>query len=328
MTMQNKKVSFVLFFLLLQTLLSASNIELLTHYRNNGIEDIQKQLDMNLAQKEYWKEYLSSIDTKFGYLESYENILTCDKSQSQLALYMKDANNTYQLQKVYSAYTGKAKGDKLKEGDLKTPVGVYNIVKKIDKVDSFYGPMAFVTSYPNTYDKYRGKTGKGIWIHGLPTLQERDEFTKGCIAINNPSIECLDKHINIKKTLLIIDEDNVDRNVSKDLLSDVLSNLYSWRYAWIYNDIDSYLNFYANEFVRFDGMNLEQFKKYKTRIFAKNEKKSILFNNINVVPYPESENIYKITFKEIYKSNSFSFTGDKVLIVKLINKKINIITEK
>ncbi|WP_457746159.1 L,D-transpeptidase Cds6 family protein [Sulfurimonas sp.] len=326
--MQNKKIFILLIFILLRSSLMASNMELLTHYRNNGIEDIQKQLDLSLTQKAYWNEYLKNIDTKFGYLESYDNVLTCDKSQSQLSLYMKDANNTYQLQKVYSAYTGKIKGDKHKEGDLKTPVGVYKIVQKISKVDSFYGPMAFVTSYPNTYDKYQGKTGKGIWIHGLPTLQQRDEFTKGCIAINNPGIECLDKHININKTLLIINESSVDKNISKDFLGDVLSNLYSWRYAWIYNDVENYLNFYANEFVRFDGMNLEEFKKYKKRIFAKNEKKTILFNNINVIPYPESENIYKITFKEIYKSNSFSFTGDKVLIVKLINKKINIITEK
>jgi murein L,D-transpeptidase YafK len=188
--------------------------------------------------------------------------------------------------------------------------------------------MAFVTSYPNIYDKYRGKTGQGIWIHGLPINQERDAFTKGCIAINNDNIKTLNRNINIKKTILIINDKSVPENISKKKLSRVLANLFAWRYAWIYNDIHSYLNFYALDFKRFDGINFKQFKKYKTRIFHKQEKKTIIFNDINVIPYPDTKNIFKITFKEKYKSNSFSFTGDKILIVKLTDNKFNIITEK
>ena len=311
------------------SLFATEDVNLLTKYRKNGIEVVQKELDKQLTQESYWQAYLKNIDTRFGYFESYENILACDKSKSQLYVYKRDTNNSYKLQREYSAYTGKLQGDKEKEGDLRTPIGIYNIVKKITKVDSFYGPMAFVTSYPNVFDKYRGKTGQGIWIHGLPIDQKRDAFTKGCIAINNKSIECLDKHIDIKKTVLIIDE-HIDENKSHNTaaISKVLANLFAWRYAWIYNDIDQYLSFYAPEFKRFDGMDLQRFKKYKTRIFNKKEKKSIIFNNINVIPYPETENIFKITFREKYKSNSFSFNGDKVLIVKLTDNKLNIITER
>ncbi len=331
MTMQsnNKKVFFSIILLSFASLLFATDVNLLTHYRNHGIKDIQKELDKKLAQKAYWKEYLQNIDTRFGYFESYDNILACDKSKSQLCVYKRDANNSYQLKREYSAFTGKLKGDKEKEGDLRTPIGIYNIVKKITKVDSFYGPMAFVTSYPNVFDKYRGKTGQGIWIHGLPINQKRDEFTKGCIAINNKSIKCLDKNIDISKTILIIDEDVVKKdNANKAVLAKVLASLFAWRYSWIYNDIDKYLSFYAPKFKRFDGMTLAQFKKYKTRIFNKQEKKSIIFQDINVIPYPDTKNIFKIAFKEKYKSKSFSFNGKKVLIVKLTDDKFNIITER
>ncbi len=72
----------------------------------------------------------------------------------------------------------------------------------------------------------------------------------------------------------------------------------------------------------------KKISKYKTRIFKKNETKTILFNGINVIPYPGTEDMYKVTFSEIYKSSSFSFLGDKVLIVKLQDSKIKIITEK
>ncbi|QSZ43073.1 L,D-transpeptidase family protein [Sulfurimonas aquatica] len=300
----------------------------LTQYRIHGIENIEKTLDKDLTNKEYWDSQLKNIDTRFGYIESYTNVLACDKSGPTLSLYMQDHKKRYILKKEYGAFTGEVKGDKYKEGDLKTPVGIYNLIKKISKVDSFYGPMAFVTSYPNIYDKYKGKNGSGIWIHGLPTEQERDEYTKGCIAINNQSIECLDRNIDIEKTILIIDEQKISENENKEIFSNLLSQLYEWRYAWLYSDIESYLNFYAPEFIRFDGMDIQRFNTYKTRVFKKRESKSIIFNNINVIPYPNSKNMYKITFYEIYKSNSFEFTGDKVLIVKLENNKMKIITEK
>lgn len=325
--MQNRHLLIKLTLLLFLTLPLFSS-DILTQYRNSGIENIEKRLDSDLMQQDYWSEYLKDKDTTFGYIESYTNVLICDKSKSSLTLYAKDMNKSYKIKKEYAAFTGKEKGDKYKEGDFKTPVGIYNIVKKKSNVDSFYGPMAFVTSYPNLYDKYKGKNGSGIWIHGLPTEQERDEFTKGCIAINNSDIEYLNKNIEIENTILIINENRVTQNISKETLSKLLSQLYAWRYAWLYNDLDSYLNFYGSEFRRFDGMGIEDFTRYKKRVFAKDEKKTIIFQNLNIIPYPNLPQTYKITFKEIYQSESFSFVGDKVLIVELIDNKLRIMTEK
>jgi murein L,D-transpeptidase YafK len=76
-------------------------------------------------------------------------------------------------------------------------------------------------------------------------------------------------------------------------------------------------------------MNFKTFKQYKTRIFKKAEKKTILFNNINIIPYPNHKNTYEVTFKELYASKSFKFTGNKTLIVELKeDNKMQIITEK
>jgi len=330
MTMQNSSVfNFLKTLPFLALLLNATLFgNALTQYRLYGIKNLEKQMDFDLTQQSYWYNIVKNRDTRFGYIEAYENILLCDKSKSTLSLYMKDAKENYTLTKTYNAYTGKVKGDKAREGDLRTPVGIYNITKKLSKVDSFYGPMAFVTSYPNLYDRYLGKNGSGIWIHGLPTEQERDKFTKGCIAINNPSIECLDRNIDINKTVLIIQEQTKDETVSKQALTEILSQLYEWRYAWIYNELEEYLSFYDDAFKRFNGANLESFKRYKKRVFQKAEKKTIRFNDINVIPYPEHENMYEITFYEFYKSNSFTFTGKKTLIIKLVNHNVKIITEQ
>ncbi|MDF1874583.1 L,D-transpeptidase family protein [Sulfurimonas sp. SAG-AH-194-I05] len=302
---------------------------ILTQYRENGFLNIEKKMDFELSKKDYWTQYLKNKDTSFGYLESYNSVLVCDKDEATLNLYQQDENKNFKTLKKFSAFTGENKGDKNKEGDLKTPHGVYNLTQKIYKLDSFYGPLAFVTSYPNTYDKYRGKNGSGIWIHGLPTEQERDEYTKGCIAINNSNIKCLDKNIDITNTLLIISPNQTPKNVSKKVLAKILANLYEWRYSWLYNDTQKYLSFYSNDFIRDDGMKYDRFIKYKTRIFNKQESKQIIFNSINVVPYPDSKNIFVITFKEKYKSNSFEFVGDKVLMITIHeDSSFKIFTEK
>lgn len=308
-----------LLILLLLGLSSISANNILDNYRLNGINALEKQLDYELTNPKYWEKELENRDTTFGYLESYSSILSCDKNTSILSLYKKDENSTYKLIKEYTAFTGEVDGDKEVEGDKKTPVGIYKIQERLSKetkLDPFYGPLAFVTSYPNLYDRVQGKNGSGIWVHGLPIKRERDDFTRGCIAINNENIECLDKNIDISNTLLIISP-NEHIETSKERLSFLLTHLYKWRYAWLYNDIDIYLSFYHNDFTRFDGMKIEQFSKYKTRVFKKNEKKTILFSKINILPYPGKQNIYQISFKEYYKSNTFEFNGDKILIIKL-----------
>jgi len=303
--------------------------DLLTNYRINGIQNIEKQMDLELTRVSYWHEYLKDKDIKFGYIENYSSVLTCNKEKSVLSLYQQNQKNNFEFQKNYAAFTGKEKGDKKKEGDLRTPIGIYGIVEKISKLDSFYGPLAFVTSYPNLYDAYKGKNGSGIWIHGLPTEQERDEYTKGCIAINNAQIECLEKRIDIQKTLLIIHEAETPKETSKETLANILTQLYQWRYSWLYNDIEGYLKFYSSDFIRNDGMKYEDFKRYKTRVFTKDEKKIIILTNINVLPYPGGDNIYQITFKELYESNSYKFTGDKTLMIQLEKNKImKIFTEQ
>jgi len=330
MNIRNNFSPFILFLIvtLFFTQLWASDIKLLTQYRISGVKSIEKKFDKELSKESYWEEYLKDKDIKFGYIESYKNILACNKSKSDLLLYIKDSNNSYVLQKDYSAFTGKIKGDKQREGDLRTPIGVYDLVKKLSDIDAFYGPLAFVTSYPNIYDKYKGKTGKGIWIHGVPTNKKRDPFTKGCIALANKNIACLNQILDINKTLLIINKNSNYKKVSKKTVAKILSQLYAWRYAWKYNNIKDYLNFYSKNFVRYDGMKRAEFIRYKKKIFAKNEKKSIIFKNLNVIPYPIDKETFKVVFYEFYKSKNVNFKGKKILIIQLKDSKIKIVTEK
>lgn len=302
--------------------------EVMDLYRSGGMRAIQKEIDRGIADTGYWQSKLTQKDLRFGYYESTHTLLICGKDRSSLNLYQKDKNEHFTLIKSIPAFTGKYDGDKINEGDRRTPIGVYTITQKLNTVDPFYGPMAFVTSYPNLYDRIRGKNGSGIWIHGVPENGDRDSFTKGCIAINNDELSNLDQSIDYKNTLLLIDSKLREHATSP--YATILSQLYQWRYAWKYNDFQNYLSFYDTTFIRSDGMEYYDFKNYKQRIFDKKESKEILFSNLNIIPYPgERSNLYMVTFDEVYISDKHNFTGSKSLMVLLNNDhSISILSEQ
>ncbi len=317
----------LLFFLALASFLQASSI--LDEYRQNGLDNIEKKLDQALTKPSYWKKLFSKNDISFGYFERYNSVLVCNKEKSTLELYRKNKEGNFVLQKRYTAFTGKNRGEKKSEGDLKTPVGIYNLVQKLSKVDSFYGPMAFVTSYPNLFDKYQNKNGHGIWIHGLPIDQKRDAYTKGCIAIDNQGLKCLDKEIDLHKTVLLIYENATKQHNDPQEFIRLGTWLYKWRNAWKYNDLQSYLSFYSKEFKKANGSDFTAFRNYKEAVFRrnKNKKKSILFNELNIIPYPNHPDIYQITFYERYKSPNYRYNGYKELLVRKKGSEFEIISE-
>lgn len=240
-------------------------------YRNQGLVSVQKILDEKLKDENYWKEYLKDKKVDYGFYETKKYILVTQKEQAEIALY-KNENNEQKLVLKNSVIVGENEGDKITEGDKKTPVGVYDLIEKKTKLDQFYGPFALVTSYPNLFDKTLNKDGSGIWIHGMPLNEDREKFTKGCIALDNPELEELEKNINLEESVLLTSDSTFPTATVEDL-SKILSSIYVWKDSWKYSDIEKYLSFYSDEFKRFDGMQIEQFKKYKQRIFAKKEKK-------------------------------------------------------
>ncbi len=314
-------------FLLLATLGWAE--DLATLYRTQGIGSLQERAEQQLLDTTYWRSRVEAMDTRFGYLENTSALLSCDKNSSMLQFFRKDDNGSFMLQNSYGAYTGKSNGDKLKEGDLRTPVGIYRLTKKLDKLDPFYGPMAFVTSYPNFYDRIRGKNGSGIWIHGLPADAEREPYTRGCIAIENGDLECMDRHLNYQSALLVIDQ-HPKLNAPKEVLASILTQLFQWRHAWMINDVDSYLGFYAEDFTRFDGMDLKRFSDFKRRLFDLKEEKEILIANVALLPYPgDDASLYVVFFDEDYRSKRHSFTGKKGLMIRYTDEgRMQIVAEQ
>lgn len=279
--------------------------------------------------RDYWLKQLKGQEVNYGYYEDVESLIVCEKERKRCEVYHNE-DDGLKLVKVHEDVLMGKSGDKLKRGDLKTPLGVYEVLKRFKPTDQFYGPLAFVLSYPNLFDVLRNKTGDGIWIHGVPIDgKDRDDKTKGCVAFENNQLMMLDTQINAQSTVVIIGESKVPK-MTREMVSTLLTEVYKWQHAWKINDINTYLNYYSNDFKKVDGSGKAAFSNTKKQIFARKENKTIVFENISISPYPtlDERKLFKISFYQTYKSPSFASRGEKELYIELIGDKMSILAEK
>ncbi|EPV5182336.1 L,D-transpeptidase family protein [Campylobacter coli] len=306
--------------------------DLVKIYLNQGLDAVGIAIEKELTNKEFWLDQIGDKNISLGYYDDDVAIVLTNKTDKVLRVY------SYHNGKIKQDFEQKAiitglMGDKKVEGDLKTPVGFYELGRKFNPGDPYYGPFAFATTYPNLLDKVQGKTGGGIWIHGYPLDGTRlDEFrTRGCIALFNENLEEFAKVVQDKKVFAMTEEKEKVRAKKEDIAI-LLADLFAWKLAWTDSNINDYLNFYdEKEFKRFDKMNFNQFASMKKSIFARKEDKKIQFSDINISPYPnlENETMYRISFYEDYYTKNYQFKGDKILYVKIDSKgKMKILAEQ
>ncbi|MBZ7933626.1 murein L,D-transpeptidase [Campylobacter sp. W0065] len=306
--------------------------DLVKIYLDQGLEAVGVEIEKELMDKNFWLSEIADKNVSLGYYSSKVDIVLTNKTDKILRVYSYDNGKIKKDFEQKSIITG-LMGDKKVEGDLKTPIGFYELGQKFNPGDPYYGPFAFATTYPNLLDKVQGKTGGGIWIHGYPLDGTRiDEFkTKGCIALFNENLEKFAKIVQDRKVFVMTEEKDKVR-ASKEEIASLFADLFAWKFAWTNNNIDSYLEFYdQNEFKRFDKMKFEQFASMKKAIFSRKENKKIKFSDINISPYPNLNNevIYRISFYEDYYTKNYQFKGNKTLYVKLNDKgKMKILAEQ
>ncbi|MDN2873146.1 murein L,D-transpeptidase [Campylobacter coli] len=306
--------------------------DLVKIYLNQGLDAVGVAIEKELTNKDFWLDEIGDRNISLGYYDDDVAIVLTNKTDKILRVYSYSDGKIKQDFEQKAIITG-LMGDKQVEGDLKTPIGFYELGRKFNPGDPYYGPFAFTTTYPNLLDKVQGKTGGGIWIHGYPLDGTRlDEFkTRGCIALFNENLEEFAKVVQDKKVFAMTEEKEKVRAKKEDIAA-LLADLFAWKLAWTDSDINTYLNFYdEKQFKRFDKMKFEQFASMKKSIFSRKEDKKIKFSDINISPYPnvENETMYRISFYEDYYTKNYQFKGDKILYVKIDSKgKMKILAEQ
>lgn len=146
-----------------------------------------------------------------------------------------------------------AKGlDKKKEGDKRTPMGIYNMTSFIADNDlpELYGAGAYPINYPNAWDKLHNKTGNGIWLHGVPrsTYSRPPLDSRGCMVISNDSLSRLSPFLTLNDMPVIL-TDNVDwqpADAIKTKRSMIQRAFEDWYRDWMIGDEKTLQNHYQS----------------------------------------------------------------------------------
>ncbi|MBN2866870.1 MAG: L,D-transpeptidase family protein [Thiotrichales bacterium] len=121
-------------------------------------------------------------------------LIMVDAKLHRLYLYEQTSGGLVKKEDFY-IMLGQAGIGKEREGDKKTPIGIYHINGWIDgkTLPDLYGEGALTLNYPNAWDRELGRTGSGIWLHGTPqnTLTREPLSSRGCVVLTNSSVKRL-----------------------------------------------------------------------------------------------------------------------------------------
>lgn len=180
---------------------------------------------------------------------------------------------------------GKEEGDKQVEGDNRTPEGIYFAQNLIDgrTLPAKYGPYAIPIDFPNPIDRALGKTGHGIWLHGVEEDKRIEEanVTEGCVAFYNADIDSLTHWLKPFQSVIVIAQSaDEEVNQAKDLKA-VRNATEKWYQAWQERNLEEYLAFYGERF-RMRGMNAAAFAEYKGRVFRQYKEMTVEISDLRV----------------------------------------------
>jgi murein L,D-transpeptidase YafK len=208
--------------------------------------------------------------------------------------------------------------DKDREGDNKTPLGIYHVTGRLtrEKLSTTYGRLAeqygagaLPISYPNEWDRREGRNGFGIWLHGVPfdTYSRPPRASNGCVALTNEDYETIAKTVQIGVTPVIIANgvDWVAPGASRALRAELGGRLESWRRDWESLDTDKYLRHYAAAF-NSGKMDLERWSEQKRSVNAGKSWIKLKLDKVSVFLYPGREDLAVVTFDQDYSSNNLS----------------------
>jgi len=248
--------------------------------------------------------YLLNLD------DGYRHALVVDASRSRLYVYANRAGLPVRVADFYVTI-GKAGAGKEREGDNRTPIGIYNVsgFKSPQELTDFYGSGAFTLSYPNEWDTRQGRNGHGIWIHGSPsnTYSRAPRASEGCVVLANDDLTRLGQYIEPGKTPVIIAEavEWVAPDALAERRKDLATALESWRQDWESRDTARLIAHYHPQF-RSGEQDLGTFRAAKQKVNAGKTWIKVGLDRVSLMLYPERPDFALVSFVQDYRSNNLS----------------------
>jgi murein L,D-transpeptidase YafK len=244
-----------------------------------------------------------------------KHALVVDSFNSRLYVYA-NAGGRPKLIADYYVTLGKNGIDKAREGDQKTPVGVYHVTANLprNKLTDFYGAGAFPINYPNEWDRRRGRNGHGIWLHGVPSdvYARPPRASDGCLVLSNPDLESVGRHVQVGMTPVII-ADKVEWAQAESVEAErvtLASAVEQWRADWESRDTARYLAHYSPRFAS-GKQNYAGWASHKQAVNAAKSWIKVRLDRVAMFRYPLETDFVVVTFDQDYRSNGLNNTMKK-----------------
>lgn len=238
--------------------------------------------------------------------------IVVDTKKSRLYLYQNDGDNGRpRFVADYYFTQGKEGSNKAKEGDKRTPIGVYHVTSRLaaNKLPDLYGSGAFPINYPNEWDQRNGKTGHGIWLHGTPsdTYSRPPKASDGCVVLTNADLDDIAKNLQIGLTPVIISPEIEwlsfdDWQAERSALNKQIDE---WKADWESRDVDRYLRHYSKRY-QSGSQKLAEFARQKRQVNLGKTWVKVKLDNVSMFRSPGKEEMVVVTFVQNYQSNNLS----------------------
>jgi murein L,D-transpeptidase YafK len=256
--------------------------------------------------------------------------LLVDKKSQKLELYRSSPDGPM-LIKQYRCTTGRNNnGTKKKEGDNKTPNGIYFFrgILEDDQLPAKYGIRAFTMDYPNDFDRLNKKTGSGIWLHGVVdnSRVEINYDTDGCVVVTNDDILDLSRYLELRDTPIIVDDSIYTLNHAEfeSQRENVRSFAENWVSAWRNKELDRYMDCYEERFMG-SGRNKAGHRAHKAKLNKRYKKIEIALSDLRIYQYHDYA---VISFIQDYRSDLFRSRGRKLLYLSRTAGGLKIFSER
>jgi murein L,D-transpeptidase YafK len=239
-----------------------------------------------------------------------KHVLMVDSKRSRLYVFA-NAQGKPKLIADYYVTLGKNGVDKARQGDQKTPLGVYYVTANLPrkKLTDFYGAGAFPINYPNEWDRRQGRDGHGIWLHGVPsTVYSRPpRASDGCIVLANPDLEAVGRHVQVGMTPVIIADEIewAEPAAVEAERATLAAAVEQWRADWQSRDTEKYLAHYSSRFAA-GGQNLKAWAEHKRKVNSAKAWIKVGVSRVAMFRYPRERDFVVVTFDQDYKSSGLS----------------------
>lgn len=266
-------------------------------------------------------------NTFFSDVERQE-VVVVDKNTRKVYLVRAEGDRPEVVDR-FSVMVGENPGDKLVEGDKRTPEGVYYVQNYIpnDRLARLYGAGAFPLNYPNIVDRIQDKTGYGIWLHGRDESDTDKTSTEGCVAFDNQGLNHLKGLLEVGTPVVITKQAQfLKPETYRQRRQLLLGTLHDFLAAWENSDFAAFARYVHPSFRSSSGEDRKQFLTGKRRLMEVYPQREVDADHVRV--FRENGRRVVYDFNQFYCAPNLTAYGRKRLYFKRRDGELRLLAEE